>query len=109
MGFYPAVFTPEWFVQEQITQPAEMVVNENSRLISQQLGNCYGMAFLIAIAVLYSTSELKVIRSYLMALLIADFGHIGLTCYGLGYDRFTAPGEWNSMTWGNVGMTVSIL
>lgn len=62
---------------------------------------------MLGVAVLYTTSELKVVRNYLIALWIADLGHIGLTAYLLGYDRFMAVGDWNAMTWGNIGATVS--
>lgn len=72
-----------------------------------QLGNCYGLLFLAAVAVLYTTTELKVVRNYLIALWIADIGHIAVCYIGLGYERFVDVASWNSMTWGNVGATVS--
>ena len=84
-----------------------VVSSENSRLVAQQLGNAYGLLFLAAVAVLYTTNELKVVRNYLIALLIADIGHIALTCIQLHRDgTLLLLDEWNSMTWGNVAVTV---
>lgn len=64
---------------------------------------------MLGVAVLYTTTELKVVRNYLWALWVADLSHIGLTAYLLGYDRFMAVGQWNAMTWGNIGATVRSL
>jgi hypothetical protein len=61
---------------------------------------------MLGVAVLYTSTELNVVRNYLWALWVADLGHIGLTAYSLGLDRFIAVSEWNAMTWGNVGATV---
>lgn len=82
-------------------------MDDNSRLVALQLGNCYGLLFLAAVSVLYTTTELKVVRNYLIALWIADIGHIAVCYIGLGYERFVDVASWNSMTWGNVGATVS--
>lgn len=84
-----------------------MVASDNSRLVALQLGNAYGLLFLAAVAVLYTTTEPKVVRNYLIALLIADIGHVYVCFHVLGPDRFFAVGEWNATTWGNVGATVS--
>lgn len=39
---------------------------------------------------------------------IADVTHVGLTCWGLGYERAVDVAAWNAVTWGNVGFTVSL-
>ncbi|CAK7206270.1 hypothetical protein SEUCBS139899_009057 [Sporothrix eucalyptigena] len=107
-GCVPALFATDWFVHEQIADapsaPA-MALSDQARIVAQQLGNAYGLLFMVGVAVLYTSTELKVVRNYLVALLIADIGHVGLTIIALGTDRFAAVGEWNAMTWGNVGFT----
>jgi len=107
-GFVPAVFFPDWFINEQLAQPAAVASPENSRLVAQQLGNAYGLLFMVGVAVLYTTSELKVVRNYLMALLIADIGHVAVTYLALQHDKFMAVSQWNAMTWGNVGATTCL-
>lgn len=105
-GWAGATLDPSWFVKEQTSTPS-LTVDDNSRLVALQVGNCYGLLFLAGVAVLYTTTELKVVRNYLIALWIADIGHIGVCYLGLGYERFVDVASWNSMTWGNVGATVS--
>lgn len=122
-GSLPALFAPDWFIREQIAEPAHpsgsatsavsaasiasasVTVSDHARLVAQQLGNTYGLLFLIGVAVLYTSTELRVVRNYLVALLIADVGHVGLTIWGLGLDQFWAVDGWNAMTWGNIGAT----
>ena len=65
--------------------------------------------FILGIAVLYTTSELKVIRRYLLALSITDVTHVAVCYYVLGIDKFMAVGQWNSMMWGNIAMPVCSL
>lgn len=100
-----AILQPAWFISQQIPSPVPVESTEQSRLVAQQLGNCYFILFLVVVGVLSSTSELKVVRSYLLGLWIADIGHIGITALGLGYDHTLAVGQWNAVTWGNIGFT----
>ncbi|KAJ2969723.1 hypothetical protein NUW58_g9913 [Xylaria curta] len=97
----------DWFIASQIDNVAlPAASSDNARLVALQLGNAYGLLFLVGVAVLYTTSELKVVRNYLVALLIADITHVGLTCWGLGYERAVDVTGWNAVTWGNVGFTI---
>ena len=84
-------------------------VTDHSLVVTQQLGNCYFLAFLVAVAVLYSTNEIKVIRNYLVALWIADITHVLTTVLALGYEETVQVHGWNPMTWGNIGATVSVI
>ncbi|KAI3330687.1 hypothetical protein F4824DRAFT_478058 [Ustulina deusta] len=96
----------DWFIASQIdSSAASPISSENARLVALQLGNAYGLLFLVGVAVLYTTSEPRVVRNYLVALLIADITHVGLTCWGLGYERAVDVATWNAVTWGNVGFT----
>ncbi len=82
---------------------------DHSRVVALQLGNAYGLLFMVGVAVLYTTTELAVVRNYLVALLVADIGHLAVT-YSM-FPRgmsFADVAQWNAMTWGNVGATVSV-
>lgn len=109
-GFLGAVIDPDWFISEQIASVATTSpptpATDHSRLVALQLGNIYLLMAMVGLAVLNSTSELKVVRSYLVALWIADLGHIYVCYHVLGLQRFIDVASWNSMTWGNVGVTV---
>ncbi|KAF6837000.1 hypothetical protein CPLU01_03364 [Colletotrichum plurivorum] len=108
-GFLGAVIDPDWFISEQISPAATTEVlppaSDNARLVALQLGNIYLLMAMVGLAVLNSTRELKVVRSYLVALWIADLGHIYVCYHILGSDRFVDVASWNSMTWGNVAVT----
>jgi hypothetical protein len=108
-GAFPAILSPAWFISQQIDSPVPVSSTAQAELAAQQLGNCYFLAFLIGVAVLYSTNEIKVVRNYLFALWVADISHIAITMFGLGYETTMAPGSWNSMAWGNIGVTVSFV
>ncbi|ORY60537.1 uncharacterized protein BCR38DRAFT_349729 [Pseudomassariella vexata] len=104
-GCIGAFIDPDWFIAEQIASPIPLKHTDNARLVALQLGNLYGLIFMIGVAVLYTTSEIKVVRNYLWACWVADLSHIGLTLYLLGYDRSMAVSQWNAMAWGNIGAT----
>ncbi|KAI8959718.1 hypothetical protein F5Y11DRAFT_291660 [Daldinia sp. FL1419] len=107
-GFLGPFLDPEWFIASQIDalDGSNLAArDDNARLVVLQLGNTYGLLFLLGVAVLYTTTELKVVRNYLIALWIADISHVGVTCWLLGYDRTLDVRSWNAVTWGNVGFT----
>lgn len=108
LGIPGAILDPDWFMAQQVVPSVPAVGTASSRIVTQQLGNCYFLALLIAIAVLYSTNEVKVVRNYLRALWIADITHIGISAWGLGLDKALAVHEWNSMACGNIGFTVGV-
>ena len=57
--------------------------------------------------VLRSTSDLRVWRTVLLGLLIADLGHL-YSVRALGMDIYWNVLKWNKMDFGNVGFVVSL-
>ncbi|KAM0322732.1 hypothetical protein ACHAQA_009323 [Verticillium albo-atrum] len=106
-GFVGAVVDPDKFVADQIAHDTPLVPSDNGRVVTLQLGNIYLLLAMIGVAVLSSTTEVKVVRRYLVALWVADLGHLWACFHGLGYDRFVDVAQWNAMAWGNIGATVS--
>ncbi|KAJ4413023.1 hypothetical protein N0V82_008611 [Gnomoniopsis sp. IMI 355080] len=106
-GWAGATLNPAWFVTEQ-TSTVPVSVDDNAKLVALQLGNTYGLVFLIASAVLYTTSEIKVVRNYLVACWLADISHVYVCYHVMGWARFVDVASWNSMTWGNVGVTAML-
>ncbi|KAI2472335.1 hypothetical protein F4781DRAFT_384225 [Annulohypoxylon bovei var. microspora] len=107
-GFLGPFINPDWFIACQLDNPEANNVpqsDDNARLIVFQLGNVYALLFLLGVTILHTTTELKVVRNYLICLGIADISHVGVTCWMLGYDRTLDVGSWNAVTWGNVGFT----
>ncbi|KAK2781787.1 hypothetical protein FQN53_000315 [Emmonsiellopsis sp. PD_33] len=103
-GFYVSLFNVEKFVVSQTpNSPTPAILPPSTQAIAFQLGNLYLLLLLAGIGILYSTSEPKVIRNYLIALAVADLGHIYATYLGLGFDDLINVRQWNDMAWGNVG------
>jgi hypothetical protein len=91
------LFVPWWSVG-RITAPY---------LVRSRLGNIYLLLALVGIAVLYTTTEARVVRNYVIALWTIDITHIAVSVYGLGIERTLDVANWNPMTWGNIAVTVS--
>ncbi|CCC09284.1 hypothetical protein SMACR_09056 [Sordaria macrospora] len=90
-GFLPAILNPDWFTHQQLlshppSSSQSTAYPPASRTTTRQLGNMYFLAFLVGIGVLYSPCELKVVRNYLIALWVADLGHMLITAEALGWE-----------------------
>ena len=106
-GFIAPIVDTKGFVNQQI--PSTLLstpLTATNRILALQLGNVYGLIGMIGIGVLYSTSEATVVRNYLLACAIADIGHLWFTYVGMGYDAFVDVQGWNSLGWGNIGVTL---
>lgn len=60
---------------------------------------------MVGVGVLYATTEPQVVRNYVIALAVADIGHLVATASVVGYSHLFDVGSWNAMAWGNVGAT----
>jgi len=105
-GAVAPVISPEWFVAEQIALSPLEPITANAKMVALQLGNIYLLLAMVGIAVLYATTEAKVVRNYVIALWLADIGHVAVTCYVMEYQRVVDVAKWNAMAWGNIGVTV---
>lgn len=63
-GCVAPFISADWFIEEQIDSTHILQHNDNARLVALQLGNAYGLLFMLGVAVLYTTTELKVVRNY---------------------------------------------
>ncbi|KAJ5738524.1 hypothetical protein N7493_001679 [Penicillium malachiteum] len=106
MGSLAPVFDLDGFINGQIPHlPAPSIQHPSSVALAYQLGNIYHLLFLVGVAVLHTSTEPKVLRNYLIALAIADVGHVYATYVAMGLDAFLDVGSWNALTWGNIGAT----
>lgn len=63
---------------------------------------------MVGVGVLYATTEAKVVHNYLLACAIADVGHLYVTYAIMGHTDFMDVQGWNSMGWGNIGITLGL-
>ncbi|KAL9010011.1 MAG: hypothetical protein Q9173_005015 [Seirophora scorigena] len=105
-GYLAPILDTSYFAAAQVPTITPTPFTSTTQVLALQLGNCYGLIALIAIGVLYATSEPKVVRNYLIACAIADVGHLWATYTVLGYGNFVDVKGWNSLAWGNIGFTL---
>jgi len=74
----------------------------STTVVLTQLANLYLLFALNEGLVLRATNNLRVWRTLLFGLLIADFGHL-YSVYQLGHEAYWRCWTWNAMGWGNVG------
>ncbi|KAJ9151754.1 hypothetical protein NKR23_g2946 [Pleurostoma richardsiae] len=70
-------------------------------IVLDQLANLYLLFALNEALVLRSTSDLRVWKTVLFVLLVADFGHL-YTVRGLGLSIYWDYTRWNAIDWGNI-------
>jgi hypothetical protein len=105
-GFFGPMISPEWFLAEQIAGSPQQGITRNAQMVVYQLANIYLLMALVGIGVLYTTTESRVVRNYLIALAIGDLGHVGITYYVIEHEKAIDIANWTSVTWGNIGFTV---
>lgn len=74
----------------------------STRIVLSQLSNLYLLFALNEALVLRSTSDLRVWRTLLFCLLVADLGHL-YSVRSLGTRIFWDFLHWNAIDWGNIG------
>jgi hypothetical protein len=102
-GAYMAYFQPTNYLTLTTPlspSPADLPLSTN--IVLTQLANLYLLFAINEALVLRSTSDMKVWKTVLLGLLIADFGHL-YSVKALGFSGYWKVWEWNAMAWGNVG------
>lgn len=103
VGAYFAWFQPEYYLQltHAKSAPGLLGLPVGTNVALRQLGNLYLAFTLNEALVLRATTDLRVWRTLLIGLLIADFGHL-YSCYPLGLSYYYDVANWNSIAWGNI-------
>ncbi|CAD6564502.1 MAG: hypothetical protein ASARMPRED_004444 [Alectoria sarmentosa] len=110
-GYLAPMLDTTGFVNSQLpsTSITTMSPTATNHILALQLGNVYGLLAMVGVGVLYGTTEAKVVRNFLLACAIADVGHLYVTYAIMGYTDFIDVQGWNSMGWGNIGVTLGLL
>ena len=80
-GYLSPMLDPAGFINSQLPLASGSVISPTAtdRILALQLGNVYGLLAMVGVGVLYATSEIKVVRNFLLACAIADVGHLYVT------------------------------
>ncbi|KAL8876535.1 MAG: hypothetical protein Q9198_005288 [Flavoplaca austrocitrina] len=102
VGAYYAFLQPKEYLR--LTDPSSspiVSVPLSTSIILQQLSNLYLLFALNEALVLRATSDIRVWRTLLFGLLVADIGHL-YSVHGLGSAIYWDVLRWNAIDWGNV-------
>ena len=105
VGAFYAHFKPLAYLQMTHTASSPSYISTiplSTNIVLTQLANLYLLFALNEALVLRSTSDLRVWKTVLFGLLIADFGHL-YSVSALGPEVYWNVLKWNAMDWGNVG------
>jgi hypothetical protein len=107
-ALYAACFQTTYLdLTVHVPSAPDALVPLSTKIVLTQLANLYfGLAFLEA-SVLRATADVKVWKTFLIGLLLADFGHL-YSVLPLGSHIYWAFWQWNAMDIGNIP-TVCIL
>jgi len=72
----------------------------DAQTVTLQLGNVYLLLAVLGMFILTTTTDPRVVKAYIIALAIADVGHMGATMWVLGWNRVMNVRGWNSMALG---------
>lgn len=103
IGAYYAWCRPQYYLllTHQPSAPRLLGVPLGTEVVLRQLANLYFAFTLNEALVLRATNDLKVWRTLLFGLLIADLGHL-YSCFPLGVEYYYDFRNWNAIAWGNI-------
>ncbi|KAK3115005.1 hypothetical protein LTR53_006090 [Teratosphaeriaceae sp. CCFEE 6253] len=104
-AYYALLQDPKQFYLDQVPHStlAEASFTPQAELLVLLLGNVYLLLALLALICIW-TPHRSVADRYLLAVAVADLGHIYATYRVWGSD-FWDWTQWNDMMWGNVGVS----
>jgi len=107
-GFAMAFFRPSQYLA--LTDPPFLSSTSNipipvsTHIVLHQLANLYFLFAFNEAFILRSTSDMRVWRTLILGMLIADFGHLwSVSGHAMGSGIYWKIWQWNAMDWGNVG------
>ncbi|KAL1998319.1 hypothetical protein VTN02DRAFT_6419 [Thermoascus thermophilus] len=110
-GYLTSIFNLYGFIYGQTPQARAPPLSPRPGLepstlaLAYQLANIYLLLFMLGIAVCHTTTEPKVLRHYLIALALADLGHLWSTYAAMGWDSFWDFSGWGAIAFGNIAVT----
>lgn len=103
LGAYAAFFQPEMYLRLTHGPTAPKYgIPTSTQVILNQLANLYLYFSINEALILRATSDLRVWRTLVIVLLIADFGHL-YSIHPIGTKIYWDVGNWNALDWGNLG------
>jgi hypothetical protein len=101
VGAYYAHLGQDKYLNLTHTSSAPSPIPTGTSIVLSQLANLYFLFALNEALVLRSTSDIRVWKTVLFCLLVADIGHL-YTVHQLGPQIYWSVMKWNAIDWGNI-------
>ena len=101
VGAYFAHFDQSSYLTLTDASTAPSPIPRGTSIVLSQLANLYLLFALNEALVLRAATDLRVWKTVLFVLLVADFGHL-YSIYALGPEIYWTYSRWNSIDWGNI-------
>ncbi|KAK5275795.1 hypothetical protein LTR16_012114, partial [Cryomyces antarcticus] len=79
--------SPSEFVSAQLAHLPRHSLLPSEHILALQIGNLYLLLAMLGLFILYSTSEIRTVRTYVIALWVADIGHVAVTGWAMGHEN----------------------
>ncbi|EXJ65681.1 uncharacterized protein A1O5_11208 [Cladophialophora psammophila CBS 110553] len=106
-AYFITLSQPEQYYAEQApnTAVSDLLFTGNALSLTLQLGNVFLLLAAMAVICCFTVHP-EIARRYLIAVAMADLGHIYSIYCALGDKVFWDLNQWNQMTYSNVGVSV---
>ncbi|CRG82876.1 hypothetical protein PISL3812_00222 [Talaromyces islandicus] len=106
-GFLAPLLDTDNFIAGQTppTNPPPLPHHASTLVLSYQIANIYGLVGLLAVGVIYGSSERHVVRNLILSLAVADIGHMYAMYAVIGLEAFLDVASWSPVAWGSIGFT----
>ncbi|OAL22955.1 hypothetical protein AYO22_06863 [Fonsecaea multimorphosa] len=106
-AYFITLSEPKQYYAEQAPNTAisDLLFTPQAHSLTLQLGNVFLLLAAMALICCF-TSHPEIARRYLIAVALADLGHIYSVYCALGDKVFWDLNQWNQMTYSNVGVSV---
>ncbi|RKU47961.1 hypothetical protein DL546_002831 [Coniochaeta pulveracea] len=101
VGAYYAHLDQTTYLNLTHASSAPSLIPTGTSIVLSQLANLYSLFALNEALVLRSTSDIRVWKTVLFCLLVADIGHL-YTVRQLGPQIYWSVTKWNAIDWGNI-------
>jgi hypothetical protein len=101
LGAYEAHFRQSRYLSDTHAASAPSSIPLGTSIVLSQLANLYVLFAINEALILRSTSDIRVWKTMLFCLLVADFGHL-YTSHQLGWEIYWNFWSWNALDWGNI-------
>ncbi|KAK5172476.1 hypothetical protein LTR04_002402 [Oleoguttula sp. CCFEE 6159] len=79
--------SPSESVSAQLAHLPRHSLLPSEHILALQIGNLYLLLAMLGLFILYSTSEIRTVRAYVIALWVADIGHVAVTGWAMGHEN----------------------